>query len=195
MRIIAGAARGRTLSVPAHGTRPTPDRVREAMFSTLQSMLTAEDRTWSALHVIDAYAGSGALGLEALSRGAASLLLVEKRAPAAQVIRGNIERVGLPGARVIVGSLASLTRRAPDGSPADLVMLDPPYEVSSSAIADELAGVVAAGWVAPDAIVVVERPARATQSPMPWPAERREYGDTALWYGRVAVDREERDDA
>lgn len=195
MRIISGAARGRTLSVPAHGTRPTPDRVREAMFSTLQSMLVADDRSWAELHVIDAYAGSGALGLEALSRGAASVLLVEKRAPAAQVIRGNIERVGLPGAGVVVTSLASLARRAPDGAPAGLVLLDPPYEVPSTTIADELTALAAAGWVAPDAIVVVERPASATQPPMPWPAERREYGDTALWYGRAAVDREERDDA
>jgi 16S rRNA (guanine966-N2)-methyltransferase len=195
VRIIAGAARGRTLAVPSHGTRPTPDRVREAMFSTLQSMLAGEDRTWSELHVIDAYAGSGALGLEALSRGAASVLLVEKRAAAAQVIRRNIARVGLPGARVAVTTAASLARRTPDGPPADLIVLDPPYEVLSATIGDELTALVAAGWVAPDAIVVVERPASATQPPMPWPAERREYGDTALWYGRVAVEREERDGA
>ena len=195
MRIIAGAARGRALSVPAHGTRPTPDRVREALFSTLQSILIAEDRPWPEIHVIDGYAGSGALGLEALSRGAASVLLVEKRTAAADVIRRNIEKVGLPGARVVVGTVRSLARRAPDGPPADLVLLDPPYETAAAAIAGDLDALLASGWLVPGAIVVVERPAGDEASPMSWGGERRAYGDTALWYGRAAVEREERGDA
>ena len=195
MRIIAGAARGRTLAAPSHGTRPTSDRVRESMFSTLQSMLTGEGRSWSGLHVIDGYAGSGALGLEALSRGAVSVVLVEKRAQCAEVIRRNAERVGLPGTRVVVGTVRSLARRAPGGPPADLVLLDPPYDVPSATIAQELGELHSAGWLASGAIVVVERPAGQAQSPMPWPGARRDYGDTALWYGRVTDGREERDDA
>ena len=195
MRIIAGAARGRTLAVPPHGTRPTSDRVRESMFSTLQSMLIAEDRAWAGVRVIDGYAGSGALGLEALSRGAASVLLIEKRAQAADVIRRNIVKVGLPGARVIVGSVRSVARRTPDGEPAGLLLLDPPYEVPAASIVEEIRGLRDAGWLAPGAIVVVERPANDEQSPLPWPGERRAYGDSALWYGRAAVEREERDDA
>ena len=195
MRIIAGAARGRTLAAPSHGTRPTSDRVRESMFSTLQSMLTAEDRAWSDLDVIDGYAGSGALGLEALSRGARSVILVEKRAQAADVIRRNVDRVGLPGARVVVSAMHALARRAPDGRPAGLVLLDPPYEVASGSIAAELRELAAADWIAPGAIIMVERPAGEAASPLPWGGEQRVYGDTALWYGRCAVDREERGDA
>ena len=188
---MAGDLRGRRIeSHVGDATRPTTDKVREAVFNALGSLDLVDGA-----RVLDLFAGSGALGLEALSRGAASVLLVEKRAPAAQVIRRNVERVGLPGARVVVSSLASLARRAADGPPAGLVLLDPPYDVASTTIADELTALVASGWVASDAIVVVERPASAPQSPMPWPGERREYGDTALWYGRAAVDREERDDA
>lgn len=196
-RIIAGSARGRRLSVPSNGTRPTSDRVRESLFSTVQSLLTADDRAWSSLHVIDAYAGSGALGLEALSRGASSVLLIEKRAPAAAIIRRNIEVIGLPGARVITSSVQALARRPVEGPPAGLVLVDPPYEVSSLTIAGELRDLCASGWLEPDALIVVERPRADPQSPLPWSVEqRREYGDTVLWYGRVAPDAgEERGDA
>lgn len=196
-RIIAGSARGRRLSVPSNGTRPTSDRVRESLFSTVQSLLTADDRAWSSLHVIDAYAGSGALGLEALSRGASSVLLIEKRAPAAAIIRRNIEVIGLPGARVITSSVQALARRPVEGPPAGLVLVDPPYEVSSLTLAGELRDLCASGWLEPDALIVVERPRADPQSPLPWSVEqRREYGDTVLWYGRVAPDAgEERGDA
>lgn len=186
MRIIAGAARGRQLAVPQRGTRPTPDRVREALFSTLQSMLSAEDRAWSSVHVLDAYAGSGALGLEALSRGAASVVLVEKRPAAAAVIRANAERVGLPGASVVACSVRALAGRPPQGPPVALVLLDPPYETASATIREELEALAAGGWLEPDALVVVERPRSASESPLPWDeVDRREYGDTVLWYGRA----------
>jgi len=170
------------------------------MFSSLQSILTAQDRPWSALHVLDAYAGSGALGLEALSRGAASVLLVDKRAAAAEVIRRNIERVGIPGARVAVSTIRALARRPADGPRFDLVLADPPYDIPATQVADELRDLVRAGWLAPDAQVVVERPRSDPRSPIPWTdVERREYGDTVLWYGRVgsedAVQREELGDA
>ena len=168
MRIIAGAARGRPLSAPAHGTRPTSDRVRESMFSSLQSMLLGQGRAWSDVHVIDGYSGSGALGLEALSRGAQSVVLVEQRAQAAEVIRRNVERVGLPGARIVVSPFRAFARSVPDGPPADLVLLDPPYAVAADAIAGELRMLASAGWLSPEAIVVVERPAGEEASPLPW---------------------------
>lgn len=188
-RIIAGSARGRRLSVPAQGTRPTSDRVREAMFSTISSALLADDRPWSSVHVIDGYAGTGALGLEALSRGAASVLLIEKRAPAAAIIRRNIASVGLPGATVVTSSLLAFAQRPAERVPAALVLLDPPYEVSSLTIAAELRALHASGWLEDGALVVVERPRADTVDPLPWGVEsRRDYGDTTLWYGRVEPD-------
>ncbi len=195
-RIIAGSARGRRLSVPTSGTRPTSDRVREALFSTLQSMLDAQGESWSSIHVLDGYAGSGALGLEALSRGAASVTLVEKRAPAAAVIRRNIALVGLPGAHVVTASTSTFAARGADGPRFGLVLLDPPYEVSSETIATELRSLAVRGSLAPGAIIVVERARADDRSPLPWGFDqRREYGDTALWYGRFDAEGSEAGDA
>ena len=176
-RIIAGAARGRRLAVPAKGTRPTSDRVRESLFSVLDSALLAGDRGWQDISVLDLYAGSGALGLEALSRGARSVVLVEKSAAAVRVLDARSP------ARVVAMSSA-----------ADLVLIDPPYEVPADDIATTLAGLLASGWIRHGADVVVERSARDVDSPLPVDWEeprRREYGDTALWYGRAAADPEE----
>lgn len=188
-RIIAGVAKGRRLSVPPAGTRPTSDRVRESMFSTIDSLFAARGLAWASARVIDGYAGSGALGLEALSRGAASVLFIEKRAPAAALIRRNIALVGLPGARVIATSVRSLARRPVEGPPASLILLDPPYEVSSATICEEVRALADSGWLEPGALVVVERPRSETSSPLPWPTDQqRAYGDTVLWYGRCAVE-------
>jgi 16S rRNA (guanine966-N2)-methyltransferase len=167
--------------------------VRESLFSSLDSALLAEDRAWSDVEVLDLYAGSGALGLEALSRGAQAVVLVEKSAPAAQVLQANIAAVGLPGASVLVRDVTRLADQPAPGA-ATLVFADPPYEVAAVAIAAVLARLLTAGWIAEGADVVVERPARDTTSPLPesWPASRRrEYGDTVLWYGRAAADGEE----
>lgn len=175
MRIIAGAARGRRLRVPpGAGTRPTADRVREALFSSLQAHLPGA-------RVLDLYAGAGGLGLEALSRGAAEVVLVESDRRALDVLRANVEVVGLGGARVVAADVGRALAGTEAPGPFDLVLLDPPYRLDDDALAQVLAAV--AGRLAPDGVVVVERDARS--APPRWPADLRpraprRYGDTAL---------------
>ncbi len=163
--------------MPAKGTRPTTDRVREALFNML-----AARRDFDGLHVLDLFAGSGALGLEALSRGAASALFVENDARAAAVITRNIASLGLSGATVRRGAVATVLSSAP-ARPSDLVLADPPYDVPAADI-DTLLGLLDRnGWVAPGAVVVVER---AASSPaLTWPTQwevwpQRRYGDTRV---------------
>lgn len=184
-RIIAGAAGGTVLDVPPAGTRPTSDRVRESLFGALESagLLVGA-------HVADLYAGSGALGLEAASRGAESVDLVESAPAAAAIVRRNAQRVARSGRlsaplRVHRATVAAFLRGT--GAHAfDLVFLDPPYDVSDEELAHALAAL--APRLAPDAVVVVER---ARRSPEPaWqagslePVRSRAYGDTVLWWGQ-----------
>jgi 16S rRNA (guanine966-N2)-methyltransferase len=187
-RIISGIARGRTLKVPAKGTRPTSDRVRESLFSALQSRLLADGLNWTDICVLDLYAGSGALGLEALSRGAREVWLIENNRAAAAVIASNIETLGLPGAHILSSDAAVVARvRPPNAAAAKFVLADPPYDVSISVIRTLVTDLVAAGWLAEDAHVVIERPARENESPFPedWENQSRRMGDTVLWYGRA----------
>lgn len=191
-RIIAGEAKGRRLAVPpGSGTRPTTDRVREAMFSTLESMLGS----LAGLAVLDLWAGSGALGLEALSRGAASCTFVERDRRTAAVLRANIAASGLPGAVVVVGDVVRVLAASPD-LPVDLVLADPPYDTAGSDVADVIGRLAAHGWLAPDAVVVLERPLREPDPDRAWGlpvvADRR-YGQTRLWYLRESVDHGRRD--
>jgi 16S rRNA (guanine966-N2)-methyltransferase len=191
-RVIAGSARGRRLAVPPAGTRPTADRVREAVFSAVESRLGA----LGGLHVLDLYAGSGAVGLEALSRGAAHALLVERDRRALDVLRANAAVVGLPGGVVLPGDVGVLVQHPAPASarPAyDLVFLDPPYDVPDADVEQVLGGLAANGWLADGALVLVERARRG--SALVWPdgydADKdRRYGETlvrsALWYGRDA---------
>ncbi|MEI7452617.1 MAG: 16S rRNA (guanine(966)-N(2))-methyltransferase RsmD [Actinomycetes bacterium] len=186
-RIIAGQAKGRRLLVPAKGTRPTSDRVRESLFNTLTSELLADDRPWSTLSVLDLYAGSGALGIEAASRGAQPVLLVEKARLAAEVIRKNIDLVGLPGLQLLSAGVAELLSRTPSVA-FTLVFADPPYDVPAGSLRELLNSLVETGWVAPLARVVVERPTSDPEAPLPetWiDFSQRRYGDTTLWYGRA----------
>lgn len=193
-RIVAGSRGGRRLATPpGSGTRPTSDRVREALFSALDSMVDL-----AGCRFVDLYAGSGAVGLEAASRGAAAVLLVESDARAAKVIRENIAALGLGGVcRVAAAKVATVLASPPDAR-YDVVFLDPPYDVTDDVLATVLGALVGeasgtgegtGGWLAPGAIVVVERSSR---SPEPaWPGlvtlERsRRYGETTLWYGRRA---------
>ncbi len=175
-RIVAGAAGGRRLSVPSTA-RPTTDRVREALFNIL-----AARRDMDGLHVLDLYAGSGALGLEALSRGADSALFVESDRRAADAIVRNTATVGLPGATVRRGTVADvLAAGAP--RPFDLVLVDPPYEMPTAAVEAMLATLAGQGWVGPGSVVVVERPTSGPELAWPtdwtvWPVRR--YGDTRL---------------
>lgn len=174
-RIIAGSARGRRLAVPlGEGTRPTSDRAREGLFSSLQSLADVEGA-----RVVDLYAGSGALGLEALSRGAVSATLVEDDPSALTVIRDNIAVVKLPGAHVVPMKVEVFL--ATEAEPRyDVAFLDPPYDHD---VMPALAAVVR--WLADEAVVVVERPTRGPE--LSWPqglaGERsRRYGEATLWY-------------
>ena len=176
-RIIGGAARGRRIAVPPRGTRPTSDRVRESLFNILCAR-----RDLSGLAVLDLYAGSGALGLEALSRGAASALFVESNQRAAAVIARNIEVLSLAGAAVRRGAVAAvLAAGAP--APVDVVLADPPYDIDAADVDAVLAALTSYGWVREGTVAAVERPAVA--APLAWPAgwrpwQPREYGDTRL---------------
>jgi 16S rRNA (guanine966-N2)-methyltransferase len=186
MRIVAGAARGRRLAAPAgQATRPTSDRAREGLFSTL----TALRGRLAGARVLDLYAGSGAVGLEALSRGAAHALLVEAAPDVARTARVNMSTVGLPGAEVAVVRVERLVASPPPGEPYDLVFLDPPYAVTDDEVRAVLDALLTQGWLRPDAWAVVERATRGGE--LSWPAgylmERsRRYGEGTLWYGRAA---------
>lgn len=176
-RIIGGVAGGRRIAVPPRGTRPTTDRVRESLFN----ILTAR-RELRGLAVLDLYAGSGALGLEALSRGAASALFVESDPRTASVIARNIDTLGLPGATLRRGAVAAVLS-AGTASPVDLVLADPPYDVAAAEVEAMLAALIAHGWVREGAVAVVERAVGG--APLSWPAgwsvwPQRVYGDTRL---------------
>jgi 16S rRNA (guanine966-N2)-methyltransferase len=179
-RIVAGLAGGRRLAVPAGGgTRPTADRVREALFSSLESELGG----LQGLSVIDLYAGSGAVGLEALSRGAVRVLLVESDRRAAAVVQANVRAVGLPGASVLTRPAEKLGPNPAE--PYDVLFADPPYLLGGDELRAVLAGLAATGWLTADATVVVERGAREDWR---WPdgfsgSRERKYGDARLWYG------------
>jgi 16S rRNA (guanine966-N2)-methyltransferase len=186
-RIIAGVARGRRLSVPAGtGTRPTSDRAREGLFATI----TAVHGPLRRAGVLDLYAGSGAVGLEALSRGAERALFVESDPAAARVIRANMAVVGLPGGRLITGTVARALSRGPGGEPPfDVMVADPPYATGDGEVTAMLAALREGGWLAPGALLVVERATRS--GPVLWPAgfssdRSRRYGEATFWYGLAA---------
>ena len=140
--------------------------------------------------MLDLYSGSGAVGLEALSRGAADAILIESDAGAARVIRKNIEALGLPGATVVQDKVGRALRRGPAPSgPRDLVFADPPYATGDDELSHVLLALAEAGWLTAGALVVVERDARS--GPLQWPASyaqdrSRRYGETVLWYGRAS---------
>jgi 16S rRNA (guanine966-N2)-methyltransferase len=180
--VIAGVAGGRRLRVPpGQGTRPTSDRAREGLFSSLLSELG----DLGGLRVLDLYAGSGAVGLEALSRGAASVLLVESDPRAAAVARANVATVALPGAAVAADRVERLLSRAPAGGRYDLVFADPPYAVPDTGVQAVL-GLLDAGWLTDGALTVVERATRSGE--FHWPpgyaaGRSRRYGEATFWYG------------
>ncbi|UNO39729.1 16S rRNA (guanine(966)-N(2))-methyltransferase RsmD [Streptomyces sp. MST-110588] len=185
-RVIAGTAGGRRLAVPpGNGTRPTSDRAREGLFSTWESL----DGPMTGARVLDLYAGSGAVGLEALSRGAAHVLLVEADARAARTVKENVRAVGLPGAEVRVGKAEQVIAGPPPAGPYDTVFLDPPYAVSNDDLGEILLTLLDRGWLAPEALVTVERSTRGGTFPWPGsfePIRARRYGEGTLWYGRAA---------
>ncbi|KAA1399860.1 16S rRNA (guanine(966)-N(2))-methyltransferase RsmD [Aeromicrobium ginsengisoli] len=178
-RIIAGTYGGRRIQTPkGDGTRPTSDRVREAMFSSLESELGG----FEGLHVLDLFAGSGALGLEALSRGATHAVFVESDARAVAVIKGNIKELGAAGSATRMKAGAYVD--SPVDPRFDLVFIDPPYDLAT----DSVTGLVRRlqEHSATGALFVVER---ATRDPFTWPEgveglRHKKYGETTVWYGR-----------
>ena len=183
-RIIGGAAGGRRLKAPAGAqTRPTSDRVREALFSSLDSGLGS----LAGLRFLDLYAGSGAVGLEARSRGAGVVTLVEQDRRTAGLIRDNLRALGFTQVEVVAGSVARVLA-APPRAPYDVVFLDPPYTLATEDVVADLATLLEQGWLAPGAVVVVERSTRSGE--LPWPAglvldRMKKYGETTLWYGHA----------
>lgn len=187
-RVIAGRAGGRRLGVPpGNGTRPTSDRAREGLFSTWQALLGGP---LDGERVLDLYAGSGAVGLEALSRGAGHALLVEADARAVRTVRDNIRALGLPGADIRPGKAEQIVRTPPPAAgPYDLVFLDPPYNVSDDDLREILLTLRSGGWLAEEAVVTVERSTRGGE--FGWPPgfdaiRARRYGEGTFWYGRAA---------
>jgi 16S rRNA (guanine966-N2)-methyltransferase len=206
-RVIAGEAGGRRLAVPpGTTTRPTSDRAREGLFASLLSELG----TFDGRRVLDLYAGSGAIGLEALSRGAERVLLVESDARAAAVIKANVAAVAMPGATVAVDRVERLLSRPPAGPSKgasaeaeadveadvdvdadadvgryDVVLADPPYALTDAAVTRVLT-LLGGGWLTEGALVVIERATRS--GPLDWPpgylpSKSRRYGEATFWYG------------
>jgi 16S rRNA (guanine966-N2)-methyltransferase len=180
-RLISGVAGGRRLKVPRAGVRPTGDRAREALFNSLKSLLDLRGAA-----VLDLYAGSGALGLEALSRGAETVVFVESSPGVLPVLKENLAAVGLPGGRVVAGSVPTVVGGTPPAR-FDLVLADPPYASPADEVRDVLKSLADGGWLAPDAVVVVERSSR--EEPWEWPTpfiglRDRRYGEAQLRYGR-----------
>jgi 16S rRNA (guanine966-N2)-methyltransferase len=199
-RIVGGTARGRRLAVPPRGTRPTSDRAREALFNTLNTELDL-----GGAHVLDLYAGSGAVGLEALSRGARAVVFVESDRRAAAILQDNINTLGFDkydeagqvdeGARVahvdraVVHKCTAETYLSAVGAdePFDFVFADPPYAMPARAVTTMLATLADQRWVAGGGVVVIERSWREAEPE--WPSEikaikQRRYGEGCLWYGR-----------
>jgi len=182
IRIVAGLAGGRRLATPAgRVVRPTADRVREALFSSLAAV-----RPLSGLRILDLYAGTGAVGLEGLSRGAAEALLIESDSRALATLRANVDALALPGARVIGARVADVLS-GPAPGPFDVLFADPPYALPAAELAEVLNLAAAGRWVTPDAVIVVERAAR--EGSWAWPAgfdptHHRRYGEATLWYAR-----------
>ncbi len=189
-RIIAGTRRGHRLTMPATSrTRPTADRVREAVFSAIVSWAgvaaVSSDESMAGLGFADLYAGSGAIGLEAASRGAAPVLLVESDRRTADVARANADSLRL-AVEIHTATVQQLVA-GPRREPFDVVWLDPPYEVRTEVIDGLLDELVANQWVAVDGLIVVERGRRS--DPVSWPAGfsggwTRRYGETMVSYGK-----------
>lgn len=179
LRVVAGRVGGLRLEVPpGDAVRPTAERVREAVFASLGAAVTGA-------RVLDLFAGSGALAIEALSRGAAVAVCVERSGPVAAVIARNLDHTGLAGrARVVERAVAPfLAGGPPTEAPFDLVCCDPPYDLPPAQVDAVLAALATPGWCAVGAAVVLERRAGAPAPTVPdgWePTAARTYGDTLV---------------
>lgn len=188
-RIIAGQWKGRTLKVPPSVTRPTSSRVREAIFSSITHQL----ETFDEIRVLDLYAGSGALGLEAISRGAEFATFVDSDRNACDCVKGNAQQLGARNLSVVQNSVAKFLAPETDANSmrSDLVFIDPPYALSDTEIANIIDLLDKHGWLNDEALVVVERSSKST---VKWPSsfealQNKTYGDTSIWYGLYSADR------
>jgi 16S rRNA (guanine966-N2)-methyltransferase len=185
-RIIGGSAGGRRVRTPGgDATRPTSDRVREALFSALEAALGS----LAGRSFLDLYAGSGAVGLEARSRGAGVVTLVEQDRRTAALIRQNAETLGFTGVEVLASAVSRVLAQPPR-APYDVVFLDPPYALPGRDVSRALAALHANDWLGRDALVVVERSTRSED--VEWPDglsgdRSKRYGETTLWYGHAAA--------
>lgn len=188
MRIISGSARGRKLQVPKVGTRPTSDRLREAMFSTIDSHLAQTQVDWGQVHFVDLFAGSGAIGLEAKSRGARDVTLVENNHVAKAIIEKNSASCGFD-VRVLSADAYSWI----PASEINILFLDPPYTDSDNEVQQYFSKICEKSQIA-GALLICERGARSASPfftvssdvlPLVWD---RGYGDSKLWYGQVDSD-------
>jgi 16S rRNA (guanine966-N2)-methyltransferase len=187
VRVVAGEFRGRPLLTPAgEGIRPTADRVRQTVFDIL---IHGYGDPVTGARVLDLFAGTGAYGIEAISRGAASALFVDDGAEARGLIRGNVEAFGLTGRTRIFRRDATHLGEAGTVPPFMLVFADPPYGQGLGERA--LAAAVAGGWLTPDATIVLEEAATAKIAAIPGLdlVETRAVGDTAIHFLAVAADR------
>lgn len=189
LRIAGGSARGRPLRVPPAGTRPTSERARAGLFDRLATLVDLDGAT-----VLDLYAGSGAIGLEAVSRGAAVAVLVDSDRRTAEIIRANIGVVAAEPGQVHVrasdvATFVTVTDAADvPGAPFDVVFADPPYALDDDAVAGVLKGLSVAAWTVDGAVVVIERSRHSAQPRWPERFEAlasRKYGEAVLWYGRA----------
>ena len=180
-RLISGTAGGRRIKIPKSGVRPTGDRAREALFNSLTHLTDLRGAA-----VLDLYAGSGALGLEALSRGAGTVVFVESAPGVLPVLKDNVATVGLPGGRIVAGSVPTVVGGTPPAR-FNLVLADPPYATPVEEVLTVLRALVSRDWLAPGAVLVVERSSR--EEPWEWPTpltglRDRRYGEAQLRYGR-----------
>lgn len=183
-RVIAGRAGGLRLETPqGSATRPTSDRVREALFSAIEARWDLDGARF-----LDLYAGSGALGLEAWSRGAEAVTFVESDRRTADLVARNARSIGCPVAEVVQRPVAATLAAAPR-APYDVVVSDPPYPLSEADLAADLRLLVDHGWLTVGALVVLERSARSPApawplglAPLPGKRARKSYGETALWF-------------
>jgi 16S rRNA (guanine966-N2)-methyltransferase len=184
-RIIGGSVGGRRINTPRGvGTRPTSDRVREALFSAVESWCGS----LQGLRFLDLYAGSGAIGLEAWSRGAGVVTLIEQDRRTASLISTNAKGLGFSKADVRVAAVAGALH-TPPAAPYDIAFLDPPYPLDGGAVDADLSALASNAWLVPGALVVVERSARSVEPTWPdglEPIRSRRYGETVLWYGHAA---------
>lgn len=181
-RIVGGHAKGRHLAVPERGTRPTSDRAREGLFNVIATMLDV-----TGARVLDLFAGSGAVGLEALSRGASQVTFIESDRTAVGVIERNIAAVGMPGASAKRRRVETYLQAPGVEDPFDLVFLDPPYAFADRPLRVVLGALGGEEWTRAGTVVIVERSIRSPEPEWPdviEPVKQKRYGEGMLWYGR-----------